>query len=122
MSCTVAMHTARAAVLPRKPRDLESLRPCSSVPRYTRNATAQGLRFLNRVVSWARRLTIIYIFCCVSVCAVIDIGFERTVVSVGEDDGTVQLCVIITNDVEIDRDAQVDILTQPGTAEGTYVD
>ena len=57
-----------------------------------------------------------------SVCAVIDIGFERTVVSVGEDDGTVQLCVIITNEVEIDRDAQVDILTQPGTAEGMKID
>lgn len=51
-------------------------------------------------------------------CAVIDIGFERTVVTVGENDGSLELCAVITNNVQIDRDAEVDISTQPGTAEG----
>ena len=55
---------------------------------------------------------------CVCVCAVIDIGFERTVETVGENDGSVELCAVITNNVEIDRDAEVDISTQPGTAQG----
>lgn len=48
----------------------------------------------------------------------IDIGFERTVVTVGENDGTLELCAVITNNVQIDRDAEVDISTQPDTAEG----
>ena len=47
------------------------------------------------------------------------IGFERTNLSVGENDGTVQLCTLIRNGGQLERTVRVDISTQPGTAEGT---
>ena len=48
----------------------------------------------------------------------VTIGFERTVTSVGENDGTVEVCAVIRNGVVLERDVRVVLSTQPDTATG----
>ena len=36
----------------------------------------------------------------------------------GENDGTVEVCVLIIGNIELERSIQVDLSTQPDTAEG----
>ena len=49
------------------------------------------------------------------------IGFERTVTSVGENDGTVEVCAVIRNGGVLERDVRVVLSTQPDTATGNYL-